>query len=272
MAGPAVLIWILAALGLISVFWSRKARTTRWFVAGFLLFSFFAVCPGFYFRPHYFIVFLPAVALLAGAAVSVTTEEFRNHANLRSFRFVPALTLLVAIAITINRQHDFLFAMDPLTACRSIYGNSPFPEALPIADFLRTQASPSASVAVLGSEPEIYFYSHLHSATGYIYTYPLMEHQPYALQMQKEMISEIEKARPEFLVVVGVPVSWLRRPESPSLILQWASRYLADRYQLAGVVDILPQSQYHWGEQAASYHPVSLDTVRVFKRISASAN
>jgi hypothetical protein len=38
----------------------------------------------------------------------------------------------------------------------------------------------------------------LHSATGYIYTYSLMEPQSHALEMQKEMIAEIEADRPEF--------------------------------------------------------------------------
>ena len=271
-AGPAVFIWILGAVGLIAVFWSRQARGTRWFVAGFLLFSFLAVCPGFYFRAHYFIVQLPAIALLAGVAVSLSTEALRNREKLRWFRFVPALALLVALAITINEQSEFLFEMDPLTACRSMYGNNPFPEALPIADFLKTHTSPSASIGVLGSEPEIYFYSHRHSATGYIYAYPMMENQPYALDMQKEIISEVEKAQPDFLLVVSVPTSWLARPDSRQLVFDWAQKYLTDRYQLAGIVDILPETQYRWGEEAASYNPVSPDTVQIFRRRSNSPN
>jgi len=51
-------------------------------------------------------------------------------------------------------------------------------------------------VAVIGSEPEIYFYAQRHSATGFIYTYSLMEEQRFALAMQKQMIREIEEAKP----------------------------------------------------------------------------
>ena len=69
---------------------------------------------------------------------------------------------------------------------------------------------------MLGSEPEIYFYSHRHSATGYIYTYALMEPQKYAQQMQQEMIREIERARPKYLISVAMNYSWLRRPDSGS--------------------------------------------------------
>ena len=65
-----------------------------------------------------------------------------------------------------------------------------------------------------GSEPQIYFYSHRHSATGYIYTYPLMEPQKYARQMQSEMIHEIESAQPKYLISITMSLSWLRLPQS----------------------------------------------------------
>ena len=70
--------------------------------------------------------------------------------------------------------------MDPLTACQTVYGSNPFPEAVQVGDYLKNHASPGARIAVLGSEPEIYFY-HRHSATGYIYTYSLMEPQSLCL-------------------------------------------------------------------------------------------
>jgi len=46
----------------------------------------------------------------------------------------------------------------------------------------------------IGSEPEIYFYAQRHSATGYIYTYALMEEHKYAHAMPEEMEREIEQA------------------------------------------------------------------------------
>jgi hypothetical protein len=66
----APLIWILAAIGLTALCWERRARKRWLFVALFALFSFLAICPGFYFRPHYFVLTLPAAGLLAGLAIS----------------------------------------------------------------------------------------------------------------------------------------------------------------------------------------------------------
>lgn len=84
--GPAVLIWIIAVVGFMTVLWDRKA-SDRFFLLGFLVFSFLAVCPGFYFREHYFIVILPAVSLLADAAVTGASQRLRGRSTLKWLRF-----------------------------------------------------------------------------------------------------------------------------------------------------------------------------------------
>jgi hypothetical protein len=123
-------------------------------------------------------------------------------------------------------------------AVRMIYGPNPFPEALRVAEYLQAHTNPTDTIAVLGSEPEIYFYAHRHSATGYIYTYELMEPQRYAVQMQLEMIREIEAARPKYLVFVAVPQSWLRRSNSKTEIFDWFDRYSSEDFRLDGLVNI----------------------------------
>jgi general stress protein CsbA len=261
--GATIFIWLIAAVGFSALFWSANARTYARFVAGFLLFSFLAVCPGFHFRPHYFIVMLPAVSLLAGLAVASAMDLFPRNSVL----WLGAVSVFVAAwGYPIVRQADFFFEEDPTAACRSIYGGNPFPEALRIADYVKSHTTETSRIAVLGSEPEIYFYSHRHSATGYIYTYGLTEKQPYALPMQREMISEIEAARPEYLIYVDMADSWDIRPDNDLLIFSWAHKYIQDHYELSGIADVLPPTQYRWGEDAKAYRPRSRDTIQVFKR------
>lgn len=268
MAFPEILtsslfLWIIAGVGLTALWWNRAARAQAAFVGWFLLFSFLAVCPGLYFRQHYFILMLPAVALLVGLAVSAATDSLGHNVFLRA---VPVLVFLAASVYAIADQHEFFFAMDPVTACRETYGTNPFPEAIKIADYIKSQTTDGARIAVVGSEPEIYFYSRRHSATGYIYTYPLMEPQKYASTMQREMTSEIEGTRPEFLVFVDVPFSWLVRPQSDAYIFTWAETYLHDQYERVGIADIGRTTEYRWGDEAKTYHPLSSWTVSVFKR------
>ena len=130
-----------------------------------------------------------------------------------------------------------------------IYPESPFAESIRIANYVRDHTSSNDTIAVLGSEPQIYFYSQRRSATGYIYTYGLMEPQKYARQMQEEMIHEIERARPKYLISVVMFYSWLWRPGSERLVLTWANEYTAQNYSVAGFVNMVTPSRtdYYFG-------------------------
>ena len=230
-------IWMLAGIGLVAGLWDQRTRASTLFLLGLLSFSILALCPGFYFRLHYFILALPAISLLAGVAITRLSDLSVNRPVI--VRFIPILILGAAFTWSILTEKKFFFEVSPADASRMIYPESPFAESTKIAEYLREHTTPSDTIAVLGSEPQIYFYSNRHSATGYIYAYGLMEAQKYASQMQQEMIREIERARPKYLIFVVMPDSWLQRPESERLIFTWASDYTAQNYTVAGFVNML---------------------------------
>jgi 4-amino-4-deoxy-L-arabinose transferase-like glycosyltransferase len=230
-------IWTLAGTGLVAGLWELRTRPIAVFLLAFLFFSALALCPGFYFRLHYFILVLPAVSLLAGVAISRLSDLSVDR--LIVARFIPILILGFALAWPILAERKFFFEAPPAEASRIIYPESPFPESIRIAEYLREHTTQNDTIAVLGSEPQIYFYSDRHSATGYVYTYSLMEPQKYARQMQQEMIRDIERAHPKFLISVVMPDSWLQRPESERLIFTWANEYTAQNYTVAGFVNMV---------------------------------
>ncbi|MFH1371867.1 MAG: glycosyltransferase family 39 protein [Planctomycetota bacterium] len=264
----AKLIWIFVPVGLICVVLVKQYRRWAVLVVGLLIFSFFAVCPGFYFRGHYFIFLLPAAAILAGVGfVSIGEIVFSKFRKLDRTIIISAIGLAIA-GYSLYQQRIFLFDNTPEVVCRLIYGFNPFPESLPIADFIRANTEPNDTVAVIGSEPQIYFYSGRRAATAYIYTYPLMEPHDYAAEMQQEMIKQIESARPEFLVFVRVSYSWLAGPGSVELIFQWFNSYQSQYYDVVGVADMV-SSEYtvwRWNEQAINYTPSSESWVAIFRR------
>jgi hypothetical protein len=269
-AGSAVFIWILAGIGLLTLFIEKKIRNRIPFIAGFLLFSFLSTCPGFYFREHYFILLLPAIALLSGVGLFGIRQVLKGQKAMIGKNLIAVLLGLVAIFYTLYQQKDFLLVQDPVVASRMTYSFNPFPESLKIAEYIKANSSSDDTIAVLGSEPQIFFYANRRSASNYVYAYPLMEPHPYALQMQKEIIQQIEAAKPKFLIFVNVYLSWLVRPNSKQLIFDWFPQYSQQYYRQVGIVDIVSRDQtiYCWNENAIGYAPRSTYWLAVFERKS----
>jgi len=222
---------------------------------------------GLQFRPHYFLIALPAVALLAGLGLRTLAELLAAWRPGRLHWALPGALLLAALVQPLNASRAVLFQLTPHQVSRAIYGRNPFPESVEIARYIREHSGADDRIAVVGSEPQIYFYSSRRSATGYIYTYPLMEIQPYASSMQREMIREIEAAAPRFLVFVSATKSWVVRPGSDRTIFGWFAAYQRG-FTRVGVVDIVSphETVYRWGEAARDYAPRSDVWLMVFER------
>jgi 4-amino-4-deoxy-L-arabinose transferase-like glycosyltransferase len=260
-----VLIWFLALLGLLRVLFRSRVRGRVPFIIGFLIFSFLAVCPGLYFRNHYFILFFPAVAVAAGAGFDDLVVG--RGPGFRQGLFTAVVGLAV-VGFCLFQQRLYLFQLTSTDVSRFWYATDPFPESLEIAKYLKQNSFPNDTVAVIGSEPQIYFYSNRRSATGYIYVYPLMDTHEYVPTMQAQMIQEIESAKPEWIVFVSMQGSWIIKPESVMTIFDWFNGYAENFYNTVGIVDMPPYEEtiYRWDEQATGYKPESVYWIEVLRR------
>lgn len=261
-------LWSLVLIGPFLLWWGRSLDRWRFFVLSFLFFSFLAAYPGW--RQHYFIQLFPAAALLVGAAfheMAALSERFRTRQIVVR---ISAAVFVVACVITVIQWKEIYFQDTPAQVSRSLYGLNPFPEAVELGGYLAEHCSKNGTIAVLGSEPEIFVYSHRRAATSFACTYPLMETHKYALAMQKRMINEIEQNNPEYVVFVSVPTSWLQRPESSTLIFDWFKEYRHARLQMVGYVEILPgESVYHWlNENDPPAHTSAEFWLAIYKRRS----
>jgi hypothetical protein len=259
---------ILAVAGIARSFWHPVVRRYAVFVLGLLAFSCAAVCPGLYFRPHYFILMMPVVAILIAIAVTSAMRWLTLHSTSRWVHILPVIAFVAACAFAIHGNARFYFHMTPIQASRFCYPLNPFPEAVPVAEYLRQHTAPTDAIFVFGSEPEIYFYAHRHSASGYIYTYSLMEDQAYWPAMQKQMMQEVEARRPAYVVFVDVSDSWLLRPDSPQAmaLIPWINQYLSDGFEEVGMVELADmESRFFLGDEARGHRQTSPE-LRIFKR------
>jgi 4-amino-4-deoxy-L-arabinose transferase-like glycosyltransferase len=251
-AGAALLIWCLAAVGFTSPIWDKRARQKWLFLLLFTLFSFLAITPGYWFREHYFLLVLPAVALLAAVGVW-SLANLLHYVKLDRFISATLVCLfLFALGSAIFSQRQYLFFLNPLQISRQTYGLNPFIESLKIAEYLKEHTNPNDRVVIIGSEPQINFYSQRRSSTGYVFTDQLVQNHRYTLSMQQEFIKEVESRPPKFIVLVNVPTSWCLTRKSETMIFRWVDQFLKRHYQLVGIVDIKPNgvAAYYWNGQA----------------------
>jgi hypothetical protein len=261
----APLLWTLAAVGLAVAVRDPTMRVARPLLLGFAACSAVAVSPGLRFSEHYFILALPAASLLAGVAVSALARMVADPRAAAALRVgLPVL----ALASAVLAERDVLLRLAPDAVSRAIFGVNPFPEAPVIGRWIAEHSSPADRIGVVGSEPELYFYARRRGATSFIYTYPLMEPHPFARRMQEDMITQLEQARPRFLVLVNVDTSWSRRPDSATAIFEWALRTVDRDYVAVGLVEIATDapSAYWWDDAARAAVPRTRSYVTVFER------
>jgi hypothetical protein len=259
------ILWV-SLVGLISAVWRKEHKKEYLFLLGFFTCTFLAVTPGLYFRPHYFLLWVPALSLFAGVGFEILTSGFSNP---RVKTAISVVTLALVLGLPVLIQKGILFTMPLNEVTRMIYGLNPFSESLEIAQYIRDHTKKEDKVVVLGSEPQIYFYSQRKSATRHLYMYPLMEKHVYTRKMQDEMIREIEGAQPKFVVMAKTAGNWVStRPDFSPALKDWAQGYLNSDYEIDGVVDLFPYKEtlYRWGYEAQEYIPKSTHHLILYKR------
>jgi len=257
-------IWFLAAAGLVALYGRSDFRAEKLFLSGYLTASMVMVSQGLYFREHYFVLLLPAIAILAAYAAQAVKSLLSGFSG----SLLPLLIVASAAVFFISSESAYLFRLSQVEVSRKIYGTNPFPEAIRIADYIKEHTSPQDRIAILGSEPEILFYAGRLSATGHIYMYGLMESHRYAWEMQAQVIEEIEQAAPLFIVVVHNSASWMLRPGSLNRILDWGDSYIPLRYDEVGIIEIFGErpTSYLWDEAAVGHTPETESFVSVYRR------
>jgi hypothetical protein len=258
----ASLLYILAGIGLGCLCFRRLEWNKRIFLISFFVFSALAVCPDLYFRKHYFIVLAPAVALLAGLAVSWLSRCLAEKFQRPWLVHLGFLLGVMACMQTLCADQLVLLDLSPREACRAVYGINPFPEALDIARYIEENSGKNQRVFVLGDEPEIYFYSHRLSSNSQIYPSQTMDPRPYAHKMQERMISEVEQNPPEFLVYCSIYNSLLQKPDSDPMLTDWAKKYVKENMQFTSPTN----TETSWGADVTTTQRRSPYFILIFKR------
>lgn len=260
------LLIVLAAFALWRLCKADAPFERKCLLYGWTALSMLAVSPGLFFRPHYFLLAVPPLAIMAAIGMFWAAQR---TASLRPGKAICIALFAVAVAYPLAFENRLFFRMTSTQILHRLYKDAPFAEAVWIGNRLRRSGRPGDRVAVVGPEPQIYFYARLRAATGYLYTYPLMEPHPYASRMQQEMIDQITKAGPRYMVVIFHPALW---PKPLRPLEAWVKPYLKTHYHPVGYVDGFGPSPTTgrqtivWGREAAVYQPQDKLWIGIYER------
>jgi hypothetical protein len=257
------LFWILAVAGLFLLVINNRRKHGKLEIILFSAASFMAILPGFYFRKHYFIMLLPSVSILVVEGLFYLT----NKIKIKNYSYNILIMAFIAIILwTLLSNSSYYLSDSSELVVQKTYGMNPFNESIPISEFIASRTDPDDRIQVLGSEPEIYFYSKRMAASGHMYMYGLMEPQKYSSIMQQELINDLARIKPKYIVFCNIRNSWLARTNSDDHILNWSRDFIYKNYNIVGVVDIGEETIYKWMDEAVTYKPSSQNFIYIFER------
>ena len=166
------------------------------FLVVFCLFSYLAILPGWYYRPHYHQYLFPATSLLMAYGWSF----FASLSPKWSFQGFYGLLLVACYGDAINRQQAFLFKNTPQELLDRMYNVERFQELRTVGTVIKLTSSEKDTLGLMGHEPQLLFYADRVSASGYLYSYPFIENQPYSMEMANQYNKEIKTNKPKWFV------------------------------------------------------------------------
>ena len=248
------LLWLLAAVSMAAVWFTKLGRSRKVFAFAFPVLMFAAVLAGAAYYPHYWVLVLPALALLAGLAPRLFPDK---NGALKIGTVVLAASVVMAIA----SHSAYYFSDDSISVVRQAYLTNPFPEAKIIGAEIRKRSRPGDQMIIFGAEPELLVAAGLPSATGHIFPYHTVDGQPYNERFQQQMLSDLNKKMPRYVVVYTNGTSWMATD------LVHANAFLErlsipvfqnPAYRRIGVVDIFKNGQiYKWDRELDGFNPSS---------------
>lgn len=237
--GSVILLqWFpILSFATIGCFRGREVRGVNWpsrrWAVLWLAASFLGTAIGGYFREHYFFQMIPPIAVLAGAGIVWLAERW---SSVRSG--IVALGLcFAAIAFGVLVMPNYYLFGTPAEKARLLYADAPFPESIPVGEYLARHAHPEDRVFVYGNEPQILYYSNRRTACRYIYVYPQLTPAPGVLERQDALLNELRSTLPRYIVVHrGLSPFYFHEPPPQHLPEQFI-QLLQQSYQLVGVAD-----------------------------------
>lgn len=224
-------LWGAAFFGLYVLFSESAARGL--FVLLWLVSAAAGISASAYFFPHYFLQATPIQAVLSGVGMALLWKEARRRFEQRGALLAALITACV-LANPLVGDARLLLRGSPEQISYRIYPGNIFPDTVRVAEYIRENSSPSDSIFVFGSEPQIPFYAKRRNVSRFEFLFPLFGNYPDALKNQYEVYYRIVKENPKFIVVALNLLFFAQGSEQ--MLFERVNKLLMHQYALDGLV------------------------------------
>ncbi len=196
-------IWAIAGLGLVTVFVSGFQRASAWFGMAVAVLGVGSVVIGAAYYPHYFVMALPGIALLAACTLRWASQKIGSVG--------PAVGLAIAailLILSMEGRTSYFFSPDYAKIHFTTYSYNMFPELEKIGQELAKRVPEGQKIGILGSEPEVLVNAGRESCSKYLMVYAMLIDPVLSPPMQQEYMQELKECMPEYLVWNTVSASW----------------------------------------------------------------
>ncbi len=261
--------WWIGGLGVVLPWMSSSMELYKKLgISVLAIMSFACVVPGLRFYGHYYLLFMVGLALLIGAAVYSISMIVEKKLQWTFGNMIAAALFLVPTIFIISNQKDYYFNDSNYKTIREVYGENPFPETKAIADYIKANSRSNGPIAVFGSEPQIYFETHRKCVSRHSFLAFTSPQNEAAKNWREEFKADVEKAKPEYCIIVVQGFSWLFPDDKNQDLLQYAFKYVNDnKYDMVGVAEIGGGNKPNiiWGDAAKTYKPKTQSFVYVLR-------
>lgn len=199
----------------------------------FLLFSFFATCPGHAY-PHYFAQLLPGLAITGGIGTIYLIQAL-------SEKMKYPLSFILAFSIIFNPlfvHSDYYIKHSPEENSRFFFGFNPFPESLDLGKYIKEKTEKNDKIFIFGSEAQVLVYAQRKSATAFALIYPLMSSYPRYMEFQQQAWAEVQTNKPKYIILIKISTSLAYDKKANLWILEKTRELLSSEYEIEAVVSL----------------------------------
>ena len=138
-------------------------------------------------------------------------------------------------------------------------------ECKEIAEYLAKKSKKGDELVVMGSEPQINFYTGMRSPTRHFFMGFLTKGRIEEAEWTAEAKKDIETKKPRFFVHVTHPFSWAYVDGVKTDLFDWSMAHARENYDLVGIADLKNTGTiYAWDDQVNNYPPANPGDMRIF--------